>query len=182
MVYMRNRYKLDRKNICQPEDDSIRYIALSKGKHTIVDAEIYEELNKYHWYAYKHPQKYSYYAVREVRDENGYVSILKMHNVILKPREGFTVDHKDYLQTLDNRTENLRYATASQQMANRGKFRNSTSPYKGITLRPECNLWRARIVINGKRVGLGHYKTAEEAHAAYSKAAIAHFGEFARVA
>jgi hypothetical protein len=34
--------------------------------------------------------------------------------------------------------------------------------------------------VNGKRLHLGHYPTAEDAHEAYKAAALQHFGAFAR--
>jgi hypothetical protein len=44
----------------------------------------------------------------------------------------------------------------------------------------QVNPYKAEIRVLGKRMFLGSYPTAEEAHEAYKKAAIEHHGEFAK--
>jgi hypothetical protein len=85
------------------------------------------------------------------------------------------MDHKNGLRD-DNRLENLRYVTISQNSMNRiGK----PGTYKGVHCRR--GRWRARIKIGGRRITLGVFDTAREAAAAYNNAAQANFGEFARL-
>jgi len=88
-----------------------------------------------------------------------------------------TIDHKDNWPP-NNRWENLRLATHSQQQGNRGKLSNNESGFKGVSILD--GRYMARIRINGKLRHLGMFDTGEEAHAAYMKAAIEHWGEFAR--
>lgn len=78
---------------------------------------------------------------------------------------------------LDNRRENLRVATPSQNQHNSRKPKNNTSGYKGVYKRG--NKWCAAIAINYKTIFLGYHDTAELAHEAYCKAAIKYHGEFA---
>lgn len=80
---------------------------------------------------------------------------------------------------LDNRLANLRLATRSENMRNsRGK--RSASGLKGAHWRAKRKAWVSQIYKDGKCVYLGRFPTAEEAHAAYVKAATELFGEFAR--
>lgn len=78
-----------------------------------------------------------------------------------------TVDHIDR-NPLNNRWENLRLATQSEQNMNRGVDRPGLT---GASFHKHSRLWQAYIKAGGKRITLGYFKTAEEAHAAYLKAA-----------
>lgn len=72
---------------------------------------------------------------------------------------------------LDNRIENLRDVTRQQNSWNLQKAkRNSKSGYLGVCWRPTKKKWKAEIRINGKKVWLGHFDTAQEASDAYQRA------------
>lgn len=92
------------------------------------------------------------------------------------------IDHANGDKT-DDRIENLRLATASQNAQNVGVRRNSSTGLKGATrFDSPRNLkkFRANIRVNKKRIHLGQFHTAEEAHEAYSEAARKYHGEFAK--
>jgi hypothetical protein len=91
------------------------------------------------------------------------------------------IDHRDG-DGSNNRWNNLRRATRSQNNANRRRPRHNTSGYKGACFCPESGKWRAMIGRNGKTINLGRFKTPQEAHEAYLKAARKLFGKFARAA
>ncbi len=95
------------------------------------------------------------------------------------------VDHRD-MNGSNNRWLNLRMATKSQNMANRGTQTNTSSGLKGAYRYKAGERygkpWQAGIQVDGKKLHLGHFATAEEAHAAYCVAAKKYFGEFARAA
>lgn len=86
------------------------------------------------------------------------------------------IDHIDG-DRLNNRIENLREATYSQNAHNQPRNSRNTSGYKGVHF--WRNRWRAEIYINNKRIRLGSFNTPEQAHEAYCKAADEYFGEFA---
>lgn len=77
------------------------------------------------------------------------------------------VDHINH-NTLDNRRENLRLCTHTQNNQNAKKKGYSKNKYKGIT--KQDNKWIARIRYKGKNLYLGRFKTEEEAHIAYCEA------------
>jgi hypothetical protein len=90
------------------------------------------------------------------------------------------VDHKN-LKKLDDRWENLREATSTQNQGNIALNQRNTSGYKGVRWSPRHKKFQARIVENKKLRNLGFYKTAKQAQTAYLVAARKYFGEFARV-
>ena len=58
------------------------------------------------------------------------------------------VDHILSKELTNNNVNNLRWATRSEQMVNRGMMGNNTSGVKGVC--KHNNGWRAYIMINGK--------------------------------
>lgn len=98
-----------------------------------------------------------------------------------RPPDDRDIDHKNTDGT-DNRFANLRLATRAQNMHNRTRQKNNTSGFKGVYPDRKRNLWAAQIDVGGKAKFLGAFKTPEEAHAVYCKAAAELHGEFARVA
>lgn len=81
---------------------------------------------------------------------------------------------------LDNRLSNLRLATRSQNMCNRGSAKHSLTGIKGVTWDKSRGLWMARLNQNGRFINLGRYGTSDEAHAAYQAAAKEKHQEFYR--
>ena len=77
----------------------------------------------------------------------------------------------------DDRIENLRLATDSENSSNRGLYRNNTSGYKGVSFKQ--GKWVAQIMVNYTARYLGIFATKEEAVAAYQQAAAEMHGAFA---
>jgi len=90
-------------------------------------------------------------------------------------------DHKN-TDTLDNRWDNLRDATPSQNQANRAARKDNKTGFKGVYFDTTSGKYRAEIQVNKKQIGLGYFENPEAASAAYAMAAHQYFGEFARVA
>lgn len=79
----------------------------------------------------------------------------------------------------DNRIENLRECTQLQNCYNQRINRVNKTGVKGVGWRPDKQKFRARIVVNGKELCLGHFKTLEEAAAVVKEARTKYHGEFA---
>jgi len=87
------------------------------------------------------------------------------------------IDHIDG-NSMNDKIENLREATDSQNAG------NSKIPYTNTTgLKGVCKYrskWRAQIRVNGPKVWLGDFNCPAAASFAYQIASDIHFGEFAR--
>lgn len=70
----------------------------------------------------------------------------------------------------DNRISNLRKVTQNQNQHNRND--------KGYSYLKSHNRWYARIIVNGKRIHLGSYKTEQEARNSYLKAKMLYHNDF----
>ena len=91
------------------------------------------------------------------------------------------VDHIDG-ERMNNRWDNLREATQSQNQANSKIKSTNTSGLKGASFHKQRQKWLAQIQINSRQRFLGYFDTKEEAHESYCSAAIKLQGEFARFA
>jgi hypothetical protein len=93
--------------------------------------------------------------------------------------DGWVVDHVDG-DTSNNRLENLRLATISQNAANAGHHSDNILKRRGVYFDKAYGRYRAQIMVRGERMHLGVFDCPDEAANAYQKAARQHFGEFAR--
>jgi hypothetical protein len=88
------------------------------------------------------------------------------------------IDHRNMIKS-DNRWDNLRPSTHSQNNQNKTAQSNNTSGYKGVSFCKVSRTWSARMKVGTRYKFLGRYSTPEEAHARYVEAAQEHRGEFA---
>ena len=93
------------------------------------------------------------------------------------------IDHKNHICD-DNRLDNLRLATDTQNAHNRLKAANygnrpCHSKFKGVCWHKRKKRWAANIRVNGKNIHLGEFLEEAKAAEAYKAAAELHFGEFA---
>lgn len=105
------------------------------------------------------------------------------HRIIFLMHHGYLpveVDHINQVKT-DNRIENLRPCTSSQNKGNTGISVSNKTGYRGVSLNTRSGLYHAQIKIHGRQTYLGRFVTPEEAALAYNNAAKEHFGEFAHV-
>ena len=92
---------------------------------------------------------------------------------------GLQIDHIDTNKS-NNRIENLREVTSSQNHMNTKLRVDNTSGIKGVYWNKPRRKWYSRIRVNGKNTYLGSYSTLEEAEAVVREAREKYHGEYAR--
>jgi HNH endonuclease/AP2 domain len=126
-------------------------------------------------------------GVRGRKKGHYYDGRYSMHRLILglPPNNGVCVDHING-NPYDNRRENIRICTVSQNNMNRKP--QGVCKYKGVSYNKVSDgkggyytYIRSCIRIKGRSITLGSFKTEEEAAKAYDFAAKTHFGEFAKL-
>tara|TARA_R110002073_G_C9093991_1_gene548053 strand:+ start:48 stop:539 length:492 start_codon:yes stop_codon:yes gene_type:complete len=102
------------------------------------------------------------------------------HRIIFLMHRGFLPDCLDHIDNnkLNNRIENLRPATLSQNQQNRRICKRNTSGVKGVRWNEPYNMWSASVTLNGKRKHVGHFRTVPEAEVAVRKVREQLHGEF----
>lgn len=145
--------------------------------YALVDEADFAELSQINWNLRRDSKSGTYYA-RTDRNNGNKRPLPFMHQQILQLPDGFEIDHKNH-NGLDNRRENLRAATGTQNQANRRKRGSdgTSSTYKGVS--KQGQRWRARLSRHGELYHLGYFSTEDEAAVAYNKSARKLFGEFA---
>lgn len=152
----------------------MKQIPLTQGKFALVDDEDFERLSGLKWHVRKSGN--CFYATTYICKVNGKSTYFFMHRLILNPPDGIGIDHIDR-NSLNNQKSNLRFATDSQNQANRRMQRNNKSGVRGV--HKHNNKWRARIYFRNKQICLGEYNNLNEAAKVYDEAAKRYFGEFA---
>ncbi len=104
---------------------------------------------------------------------------LYAHHLVLPKLKEHEVDHinKD---TTDNRKCNLRYATSSQNKANRHN-RQHTSKYRGVSFDEWSHKWRVQVKHNNIVIYQKRYANELDAARAYDKIAKKIYGKFANL-
>lgn len=109
------------------------------GKFALVSACDYDELSKFKWFLNR-----GYVVnIKHIKKDNGSrtTKTVYMHRVIMNAPDDMEVDHKNH-NKLDNRRENLRICTRSEnQLNNRAK---------GYCWDNTQKRWRVTVKINGK--------------------------------
>jgi hypothetical protein len=153
-------------------NNAIIYLNKDKTKYTIVDDDLWYELSKYSWSI-----RDDNYVIGKINSKN-----IRMHRYILNTPKDLYVDHIDN-NSLNNKKENLRPATPSQNNFNRTKSINefSHSQYKGVTYSKEHKKFLAVINHKNIRYNLGCYENEVIAGLAYNLKAQELFGNFANL-
>lgn len=156
----------------------MKKIHIKDNVYAVVDDEDFDNLNQYKWSLVRG------YAKRMTWDsKTKKVGNLTMHQIVLGKKDGFEIDHINR-NRLDNRKQNLRHVTKSQNRMNTPVRADSKTGVKGVTLykgRDKKYGVRIRNKRNGKLLFLGSFYTLKEASSFYNKKAIEMNGEYACV-
>ncbi len=158
----------------------MKRIKLTKGKFAIVDNADFDWLNQWNWYLTK--TKSTCYAYRSFK-VNGKWATITMHRFILGLKKGdsLEVDHRNGVG-LDNRRENLRICTHSENMQNLHRMKKGRScKHQGVFKIESSGRWMASIMKNYKSLHIGTYGTTDAAAHAYDKKAIELYGPDAKI-
>lgn len=151
----------------------MKEIKLTKGKIAVVDDEDFESLNKFKWLSYN---RYAARATYVTGD--GKQTWIFMHRFLKNCPKNLQVDHINR-NTFDNRKCNLRIATHQQNSFNHPGYGNRG--ITKITNRPLKKPYCVRLMINGKGLYFGYYKTIKEAKKVWKSKAKEYYGEFSNI-
>jgi hypothetical protein len=104
----------------------------------------------------------------------------RVHRLVFLYQYGYMPTQVDHIDgdRMNNRIENLREATSSQNNQNRKA--TSSSGIKGVVWHKQSNKWVASICVNRKSAHLGSFLSIEEAAVVANKARQLAHGEFYR--
>lgn len=149
------------------------------GRHcdlcVIVDDDKLAELTRWPWWRLVTANEQTVYAYTRISGMH-----ITMHRLLMNSPVGLQIDHINR-NGLDNRLENLRLATPTQNRRNGSLQSNNSIGLKGVrfTRAGLSKPYRATIYVQRRQIHLGSYATPEEAAAAYDRAAVELFGDFA---
>jgi hypothetical protein len=164
----------------------VREIRLSAGRKTLVDDFLFDRLSVFLWQSKgSGTSRDAVYAARSDRSTDKHNKTVLMHREIWEMVNGaipvgMEIDHINR-DKLDNRLENLRVCTRSQNTMNRIKLESKSSRFKGVVFRPSRGKYEAKIRKNGEEIYLGIFKSEIDAAQAYDAKAVELFGEFAKL-
>jgi hypothetical protein len=153
----------------------VKEIPLTQGKVALVDDDLFDYLNQWSWFAALVHGKW--YAQRQAGRPQ---KTVRMHRVVAGAPDEVKVDHING-NGLDNRRENLRNCSQTQNCYNRKLPMNSTTGFKGVCFHKRDRKYSVHIGFQKRKIWLGYYQTAEEAARAYDEAAKRLYGEFAKL-
>lgn len=133
-------------------------IQLTQGNVAIVSDEDYEWLMQWKWHTARMGNMHKPYVKRGLNTKSG----LSMHRAVMgryveiPPK--MVVDHING-NTLDNRRENLRVVTHSENIRNQRGHSDGTSPFKGVAWNAQKQRWQVMIGVNGTGKSYGFYES-----------------------
>ena len=92
----------------------------------------------------------------------------RLQNWVMAPQSGQIIDHISG-DRLDNRRENLRYASRTLNALNVNAPSQGKSGVRGVYWAASNNKWAVRVRIDGTKKFIGYFDTVPEAAAAYRK-------------
>ena len=144
--------------------------ASNTGSIFYFDKEDLEIIEQYCWY--ENIDRHGYHSLRTRNPKDG--KIITMHKLL-----GFSKNDHINRNALDNRKENLRNATTSQNRQNSSRRSDNTSGVVGVYFHSRQNEWVASIGFENKQHHIGYFINKEDAIKARLQAEVKYYGEFA---
>lgn len=107
----------------------------------------------------------------------------KVHRLIFVLHHGYLPKEIDHINgdRSDNRIENLRAVTRSENQCNRPILPSNTSGYAGVSWHKKSQAWVVRVMKNGKSHLIGYFKELELAGLVSAEARSIYHGVYAKV-
>jgi hypothetical protein len=108
--------------------------------------------------------------------------VQKAHRLIFMLHYGYLPPEVDHINgdRADNRIENLRPATRSENQCNRNALASNTSGYPGVSWHKASKAWLVRVMKNGKSHLIGYFKDLELAGLVATEARSLYHGAYAK--
>ncbi len=155
-----------------------RYITTSSNQKVKIDEADFERVNQHSWRVTLTTTGRE--RVVTAYREKGKVKTITLGRFLMKPKKGQQIYPRRFNEALDYRKDNLIACTLQERQRLLPKNRkDSTSRYRGVSFIKSQNLWRAGIMVDGKSMNVGNFKSEDDAALAYNKAARKYFGSIA---
>ncbi len=155
-----------------------RYIIARPDKKVKIDEEDFERVSNHSWRVTLTTTGRE--RVVTAYRENGKVKTITLGRFLMNPKKGQQVYPRRFQEALDYRKDNLICCTLQERQRLLPKNRkDSSSRYRGVSYIQSQDLWRAGIMVDGKSINIGNFKSEDEAAQAYNKAARKYFGSIA---
>lgn len=147
-------------------------ITTNSNKEFYFDEEDFEIVKKFAWFEYN-----GYIATNNYKLSD-YPKLLKLHRLVMQEKYPTKfIDHINH-NKLDNRKQNLRITTGSQNSMNHKIFKNNTSGVSGVYFSKSENKWKAKIIVNYKKINIGSFDYYEDAVVARKLDEEKYFGKY----
>lgn len=133
-------------------------LSLPNGVSALVDEDTYLWASRWRWELSGHP----FPGVSRIFRICGTRVAKQLHRVVMAALPGQEVDHING-NRLDNRRENLRIVTRSQNEQNKHHSRRDSLTQVRNVQKTPYGTFRARITVDGQQLYLGTFKTLAEA-------------------
>lgn len=151
------------------------FVKLTKWHTALYDTEDHDLIKGHLWCV--DAKRGRSYAIRAIGPKKAR-RFVYMHRAVVKADDGLDVDHVNQSDGTDNRKNNLRVATRSQNNMNQ-RPKQGASRFKGVHWHKQAGKWHAQIRFEGKRKSLGIFANEEDAARAYDRAAVEIAGPYA---
>jgi hypothetical protein len=170
---LKTRFRNDKNEIVLFDDRAEIFLYDKHGDYkcsAIIDLFDIEKCSLYKWHC-----QHEGYVMSRIAKSRGYIFL---HNFIMNnTSHEYIVDHINH-NTLDNRKNNLRICSYSNNNMNSVIRKNNTSGCKGVSYSKRDKNWEAYIAINGVRIRHISFDTFEEAVVARKLWEQEFFGEY----